>query len=350
MNRGAWDFLVGAAATVVIVAGIQAAATVLIPVVVASLLAMIILPVVTWLRDRGVPAGLAILSALVVALLAVAGPAGIVATAARQFIARVPEYRAAMGQLSTTMSGWLESQGMPGLTSVADPGVLLDWIAFAAGSAVNLLSRTFLILLIAAFILVEVAEFRPKLKLAFKLSEADLDRFGAGMHHVHQFLWLKTLVSVATGIVAGVWTAVLGVEFALLWGLAAFLLNYIPNFGSLIAAVPPVLLALLTQGPGVAGLVAVGYLVINIGFGSVLEPRLIGRRLGLSPLALVISLVFWGWVWGPIGLLLAVPLTMAIRLVVDEFEHARWLAVLIGRSAEARPDAVPDASPDARRP
>lgn len=340
MRRRAWNVLLGAAGVVVIVAGLRAAASVLIPVVIAGLLALVMLPVVTWLRDRGLPFGLAIVSALVVAVLVFAGSAGIVATAARRFVARVPEYRMAMSNLSATVSAGLEAQGMPGVTHVVDPGILLDWMAFVAGSTATLLSRIFLVLLIAAFILLEAPEFRPKLQAAFDLSEEDLNRLDAGVQHVHQFLWLKTLVSAATGALAGLWTALLGIDFALLWGLTAFLLNYIPNFGSLIAAVPPVLLALLGHGPGHALLVAGGYAVLNIALGGVLEPRLIGRRLGLSPLALVISLVLWGWMWGPIGLLLAVPLTMAIRLLLEEFEHARWLAVLIARAPTGRDKAA----------
>jgi predicted PurR-regulated permease PerM len=332
MRQGAWNVLIGAAATVVVIAGLRAAATILIPIVIAILLAIVILPVVTWLRERGIPSGIAVAGSMLVTLAALAGPTGIVVTVARQFVARVPEYRVAVSELSVRFSVWLGDYGLPSVTSVADPNVLLDWMTFAATGTATLLTRGLLVLLVTAFILLETAEFRPKLQAAFGMSEDALARFRAGTQHVYQFLWIKTVISAATGLAAALWTTALGIEFALLWGLAAFLLNYIPNFGSLIAAVPPVMLALLDGGVGWAVLVAAGYVVINISLGTILEPRLIGRRLGLSPLALVVSLLFWGWVWGPVGLLLAVPLTMAVRLVLGEFEQARWLAVLIAKA------------------
>jgi AI-2 transport protein TqsA len=336
MKQSTGNVLVGAAATVVVIAGLRAAATILIPIAIAVLLAIVILPVVTWLRDRGIPSGLAVAGSILVALLALAGPTGIVVTVARQFVAKVPEYRVAVGQLSLRFSAWLDEHGLPSVAAVADPNVVLDWMTIAAAGTATLLTRGLLVLLITAFILLETAEFRPKLQTAFGMSDDALARFRAGTQHVYQFLWLKTVISAGTGALAGLWTAALGIEFALLWGLAAFLLNYIPNFGSLIAAVPPVLLALLAGGVAQAALVAAGFVVINISLGTILEPRLIGRRLGLSPLALVVSLLFWGWVWGPVGLLLAVPLTMAIRLVLDEFEQARWLAVLIAKAPAVR--------------
>ncbi|MDP2319060.1 MAG: AI-2E family transporter [Acidobacteriota bacterium] len=334
--------LIGTAAAVVVMAGLRAAAGILIPLVVASLLALIMLPIVTWLRARGIPAGLAVVGSMLVALLGLAGPATIIAAAARRFVERAPDYRAALGHQSAAMSAWLESHGIPAISTVADPSILLDWTTAAAAGTATLLSRVFLVLLITAFILLEAADFRPKLQTAFGMTESDVARLVTGTQQVYQFLWIKTLISAATGILAGLWTAALGIEFALLWGLAAFFLNYIPNVGSLIAAGPPVLLALLDGGVGRAAVVAVGYVALNLSLGSVLEPRLIGRRLGLSPLALLVSLMFWGWAWGPVGLLLSVPLTMSVKLLLENFDRASWLAVLISRA--------PDASGDKRAP
>ncbi|MCP4662366.1 MAG: AI-2E family transporter, partial [bacterium] len=121
----------------------------------------------------------------------------------------------------------------------------------------------------------------------------------------------------------------------LLWGLTAFICNYIPNVGSILAAVPPVLLAALDMGPAPAVLVAFGYLVINTGVGNFLEPHLMGRQFGISTLVVVLSLIFWGWVWGPVGMLLSLPLTMVLKITLENTEDFRWLAQLMGVNPKA---------------
>ena len=158
-------------------------------------------------------------------------------------------------------------------------------------------SNTFLVLLTVIFILMEAAGFSGKLRRAFG-EATDLGQFERMTQQVQKYLVIKTAISAITGTVVGLWAAVMGLDFALLWGVTAFLFNFIPNLGSIIAAVPAVLLAVVQFGPGRAAVIAVGYLVINIGFGSFVEPMLLGRRLGLSTLVVFVSLVFWGWVWG----------------------------------------------------
>ena len=121
----------------------------------------------------------------------------------------------------------------------------------------------------------------------------------------------------------------------MLWGLLAFLLNYVPNIGSVIAAVPAVLFAAVQLGPGAALWAAAGYLVMNVAVGSILEPRFMGRGLGLSALVVFLSLVFWGWVLGPVGMFLSVPLTMMIKIALDSHPDTHWIAVLLGPEGAA---------------
>jgi AI-2 transport protein TqsA len=336
MRSGAWNVLLGAAAAVVVIAGLRAASSVLIPVVVAGLLTLVTFPLVRWLRDHGIPPPLAVVLTIVLTIAALAGPVAIVATVATRFAARVPQYRSALQQMSATVLIWLEGHGISGSLPFADVAAIFDWTTMALGGLVALLSSVFLIILVTAFMLLEAADVRVKLRAAFGLDDRALSRLVEATQHVYQFLWLKTLVSAATGLAAGLWCTLWGIEFAVLWGLVAFLLNYIPNFGSLIAALPPVLLAAIQFGLARAALVAAGYVALNITLGSILEPRVIGRRLGMSPLALLVSLLFWGWLWGPIGFLLAVPMTMGARLILEEFQHARWLAVLISSPSRLR--------------
>jgi len=132
----------------------------------------------------------------------------------------------------------------------------------------------------------------------------------------------------------GLWCWILGVDFPVLWGLLAFLFNFIPNIGSILAAVPPVLLALVQFGIGRTLAVAGGYVAVNMVVGNVIEPMVFGRKLGLSNLVVFLSLVFWGWIWGPVGMLLSVPLTMVVKLALEHSEQYHWVAVLLGPTSD----------------
>jgi predicted PurR-regulated permease PerM len=147
---------------------------------------------------------------------------------------------------------------------------------------------------------------------------------------VNRYLALKTLFSLLTGVAIWIWLSILGVDFSLLWGLVAFLLNFVPNIGSIIAAIPAVLLALIQLGMGSALLASLGYVVVNVVVGSIIEPKFMGRGLGLSTLVVFLSLVFWGWVLGPVGMVLSVPLTMIVKIALESHEDTSWIAIILG--------------------
>ena len=140
---------------------------------------------------------------------------------------------------------------------------------------------------------------------------------------------IKTGTSLATGIIATVWLMILDVDYPLLWGFLTFLFNYVPTVGSIIAAVPPALLALIQFGFVSSLLSVAGYLFINISIGSILEPRILGHGLGLSTLVVFLSLLFWGWVFGPVGMVLSVPLTMTIKIALSNSESAKWISTIM---------------------
>ena len=126
-------------------------------------------------------------------------------------------------------------------------------------------------------------------------------------------------------------------DFPLLWGLLAFLLNFVPNIGSVIAAVPPVILAYVQLGALPTSIVILGFSIINVFIGSFIEPKFLGKGLGLSSLVVFLSLVFWGWVLGPIGMLLSVPLTITAKLGLEANPNTRWVAILLGGSNASEP-------------
>ena len=189
---------------------------------------------------------------------------------------------------------------------------------------------TLLIFIMMVFILFEAGGLPRKLQLAFGWRREELERMKEARREIQRYLGIKTAVSLTTGILIGFWVWLVGLDFPLLWGLIAFFLNYIPNIGSFLAAVPAVILTLITMGGGEALLVALGYALVNLCLGNLVEPHLLGRRLGISTLVVFLSLVFWGWVWGPIGMLLSVPLTMVLKILLEHTEDFRWLAQLIG--------------------
>jgi AI-2 transport protein TqsA len=187
----------------------------------------------------------------------------------------------------------------------------------------------FFILLTVIFILLEASGFPQKLHDAFPDPERIVGPFRTFMESVNRYLAIKTLFSLATGIIIWLWLAFLGVDFAPTWGMVAFFLNFVPNIGSIIAAVPAILLAVIQLGVPSALLACLGYAVVNILFGNILEPRFMGRGLGLSTLVVFISLIFWGWVLGTIGMVLSVPLTMIVKIALASDEDTRWIAIML---------------------
>ena len=216
-----------------------------------------------------------------------------------------------------------------------EPGAAVQFVADLLNGLGKVLGNAFLIFLTVVFILFETASFPRKFRAVADDPDHALDRFTDFREKVKRYLVIKTVASLGTGVAIGLWLAVLGVDYPMLWGLLAFLLNYVPNIGSIIAAVPAVLFAAVQLGPGAALWSAAGYLVVNVVVGSLIEPRFMGRGLGLSALVVFLSLVFWGWVLGPVGMFLSVPLTMMIKIALDSRPDTHWIAVLLGPEGAA---------------
>ena len=196
---------------------------------------------------------------------------------------------------------------------------------------VSALSKTTLVTILVMFMLVEAAGFKRKLRAAFG-EVVELDRVRGITRDVRRYLGIKTVTSAITGLLVGGWATLMDVDFPWLWAFVAFLFNYVPFVGSIIAAIPAVLLALLVHSVPVTLVVAIGYIVINVGVSNFLEPIIMGQGLGLSPLVVFCSLVVWGWVWGPAGALMSVPLTMIVKIFLEHTVEFRWIAVLMGPS------------------
>ncbi len=373
--------LVVSACVVVLVAGLRAASSVIEPFLIALFVVTLSLPVLFWL-ERRLPTMLAVVGTILLDVAVLAAAGSLVATTVNQLAGDMDKYQVSLTELLDDGVAWLEERGLqpewlaspdvnnaaadtefgrggadaaadgqstpdgpdaageaarqPGLLSRLDSSLLFDFANQALRYTATAFSSLLIISFIVIFMLFEAATFRAKVRMAFTADDAG-ERFFRVMHEIQHYIGIKTVVSSATGLLIGVWVGALGVDFAIFWGLVAFVLNFIPNLGSIIAAVPATLLAMVQIGVGRGLLVAFGYLVVNMVIGNLIEPHLMGRRLGLSTLVVVLSLVFWGWVWGPIGMLLAVPLTMVLKIMLENTEEFRWVAVLLGDSRAERP-------------
>lgn len=259
---------------------------------------------------------------------------GFVGSTLNSILTALPSYQANLDQEMTIMIVWLESIGinipdnvLPGIFDQEKVVQLVTGVLTGLG---GLLTDALLVLLMVFFMLLEASGLPAKLSVALGDADTTITQLSKIIDAIKRYLAIKTLISLTTGILIAIWLAIIGVDYPLLWGLLAFLLNYIPNIGSFIAAVPALLLAFIQLGPGATVLAGAGYLIFNGVIGSVIEPRVMGRGIGLSTLVVFLSLVFWGWVLGIVGMLLSVPLTMCIKIALESSEDTRWIAILMG--------------------
>ncbi|MCL4819283.1 MAG: AI-2E family transporter [Vicinamibacteria bacterium] len=334
--------LLVAAAVVVLAAGLRAAAVAVVPVLLGVFLAVIGSPLLDRLRRLPLPGGRRLPHGLAVLLTIVAGStvfvilALVLTTSFRDLAEAAPRYEQRFVAMAGEGRAWLARHGMPAdapLPEMLGPQQLLGLFSGTAATVTRLLTQFVLVVLVLAFALMEGPRLPAKLHAAFGESFRAEERLAKVAAEVQVYLRVKALVSLATGVGCGLWVAALGVDFAFLWGFLAFVLNFIPNLGSILAAAPPTLLALVQHGPGSAIAVVIGIVVVNQVMSSVVEPHLMGRSLGLSPLVVILSLVAWGFILGGVGIVLAVPVTMTLKILLENSEDLRWLAVLMGGGA-----------------
>lgn len=334
----AWAHLIAAAAVVILIAALKEAREVLVPMVVSAFVATLTAPVVLSLRKRKVPAAIAVPLVILLTLAGAAGVTTLVASSLNEFIQVAPRYQAGLVKFIVDFSTQLQQLGFAvdpsRLLSVVQPLSAIQFAAELVSQVADLFSSLLLILLLTVFVLFEALDLPDKIRRALGDPEADLSQGLRVIKRVQAYVVVKTYTSLATGAVIGLALHVMGVEFALLWGLIAFLLNFIPNLGSIIAAVPAIFMSLLQLGIPGATATALIFLTVNMIIGNLIEPRVMGRRMNLSPLIVFMSLIFWGWMWGPLGMLLSVPLTMVLRILLEGSPSTRPLAVLMAGSEQ----------------
>jgi len=332
--------IISFAAVVIVIYGLQMAKELLVPFLIATFLALITVRPMLWMQQRRVPAFVAALIIVTLMMLLIFAVGTIVGRSIADFTAALPGYQE---RLDVIIDGFLKNvvrflnldESVKSIGDMIDPGWAMGFAATILNGLKNVLTDTFLIIFTMIFMLLEASSFGTKVEAAFGKSAASLERPRAFLANLGRYLGIKTLVSFGTGFCAWLLTWSIGLDFPLLWAMLAFLLNYIPNIGSIIAAVPAMMMAMLQLGPGAVMATALSFLGVNLLFGNIIEPRLMGHGVGLSPLIVFIGLVFWGWVFGPVGMLLSVPLTMTTKMALEADERTRWLAILIGSERDA---------------
>lgn len=331
---GVARFILISAAFVVLVAGIKAADALFIPFLLSLFIAILAAPPLFFLKQKGLPSGLAI---LVVSLGMVGAGfllAWMIGGSLNDFTANLPNYQERLGKQSASLLSWLAGFGVVIDSGTVDeffnPGKAMLMVGKLLSGLGNVLTQAIFILITVIFMLGEATAFGSKLQHMSAKPDESRERIAKITSSINQYMIIKASTSLLTGVLITLWLLFLGVDYPVLWGLVAFLFNFVPNIGSIIAAIPAVLLAVVQLGPAVAAWTIVGYLVVNNVVGNVIEPRYMGKGLGLSPLVVFISLVFWGWILGPVGMFLSVPLTMTVKIAMDAYPESRPISVLLG--------------------
>jgi len=330
--------LIVAAAVIVVIAGLKQSAPLIVPFLLSVFIAVISFPLMCKLQLVGIPKGLSLLIVILLVLSIGVGVTLLVGSSITDFSKMLPVYQEKISVQWLQALRWLSDHGISvgeTLKSVINPAAAMGLLSSILKGFGNVLTDSFLIILTVIFILIEAAGLTQKFLSLNNDGVIDSDNEVQAfsqvfVEKVRNYMSMKTIISMITGLVIGVALWMIGVDYPVLWGVLAFMLNFVPNIGSIIAAVPAVLLTIVQLGISQALLVAGVYVAVNIIVGSVIEPKYMGKGLGLSTLVVFVSLVFWGWVLGPVGMLLSVPLTITLKLALDSKPETLWLGHLLG--------------------
>lgn len=332
-------FLLGGASLFIMVFGLKSTSAIVSPILLAAIIAICVMPVINWLLDKGLPTWLTLLITIGLLIALIAGFVLLMSVSINQLSASLPQHADSLDGQQDSLQAKLENLGIGGQQGLslpkADSSQLQDLFESFLSGIASVLSGVVLMMIVLIFLIVATPAFPSKLKLEFPGDPPTLQRFAQLVRDLREYVSVTTGINLLVGLVDVVFLVILGVDYAILWGLLAFLLGYVPSVGFWLALIPPFLLALAANGPTTALAVLIGYIVINGGVQNFVQPKVMGKGVNLSPLVVVLSLVIWGWVLGPMGALLAVPMTMIVKdVVLESFHDSQGLARLISGGTE----------------
>lgn len=328
------------AAFLIIIAVAMYASSLITPILLALFISIICIQPIQWLEKKKVPVGLSVFLVLTGVMLLFIGIGELVISSISQFTRDAPIYEARLSEMSSKTFKALHGMGfdtsIDKLDGILNPGKIVSFGAGLLSTVGSLMSNLFLMVFIVIFVLLEVNSFSTKIVAIDHTSGGSVSYFTRITHSIRQYLGLMTIVSLLTGILIWLALVIIGVKYAILWAFLAFLLNFIPNIGSIIAGVPVIIFALIQMGVGGALWTSGAYVAINMIIGNVVQPQIMGKGLGLSTLVVFISLIFWGYIFGTVGMFLSVPLTMVVKIILEQKEETKWIAIMLGTEAEAK--------------
>jgi predicted PurR-regulated permease PerM len=328
------------AAGFIVIAGLRYAAPVINPVLMAVFMSIIIFQPIDFLIKKKVNRTLSILTVLVSLIGVLFGLSIVISQSMKKFTTNLPQYKAKMSGITTEVIDWANQMGMnisadDVLTKVGGGDVFGYATNFLTGLG-GVMSQIVLLILVIVFIIGESTSFSIKLEAILKKPDQSMINLGLIAKNVRNYLGMKTITGSAAGIMVAVMLLILGVPYVPIWALLVFIFRFIPNIGSAIAAIPIMLFVLVTDGISGFLYAAMGYSAINFIVGQIIEPKFLAKGLDLSTLVVFLSLVFWGWIFGDIGMLLSVPITMAIKISLGSRKDTEWIAILLGSEKNAR--------------
>lgn len=325
--------LFGAAAFVIIIAGIYLAQSVVVLFLISFFLALLGTQPVLWLKEKRIPSVLAVLLVMIGMIIIILLVSAQIGSSFSSFLDELPILQTKIREQVLELSAFLRSKGFSGtqkylLDSVSSTAIMDISAGLIAGLS-SVLSDIVLVILTVTFILLEVSSFPLKLRSILGEPNRVFPRFTEFVVDMKRYMVVKTIINLFAGILIGIWMYILGVQFPILWGFLTFLLHYIPNIGAVISSIPAALMAFVQFGTGSALLVLAGNIFVGFVIGNLIEPRLMGRKFGLSTLVVFLSLIFWGSLLGFIGAILSIPLTMTMKFAFENNESTHWIAVLL---------------------
>ena len=332
--------VVNIAALIIIFAGVIYAKSIIAPFLLALFISIICAQPISWLEKKRIPRWMALVSVILGMVVLFSSFAFLIGGTLSSFSGNLSKYEVS---LTTIRNSFIQSLNENGLnipldqvSNLVQPARILEFTVGALNKLFNMMGNTFLIFLIIIFILMEFGSFSIKAKAIRNESDKSASYYSAILQNIRHYLGIKTLLCLSIGFLVYLSLLIIGVDYPLLWALIAGLMNYIPNIGSILATIPTVLFALVQLGlSGALWTLGSSMLIHNV-IGNFIEPRIMGKGLGLSPLVVLLSLLFWGFVLGIAGMFLSVPFTMTIKIILEQNEKTKWLAVLLGTPAEAK--------------
>jgi len=329
-------FIVTASITIILY-GLNEAGHLIVPFLLSLFLSVILLPAYNFFNKKGIPNVISLFIIIGFLLVIIFFIVKLLSVNIQQFNQNLPEYTKILSLKYENFYQYALSHGIEipisQLDNIINTKNSLSFVTKIIENLSSVFTNSFVIFFTVIFMLLESELFSYKVKLISKDTKHNtVSHIKSIIKHIKEYMVLKTVVSLLTGFIIWVGLTIIGVDYAFLWAVTAFLFNFIPNIGSIIAAVPAVLLTLIQLDLSSVGQVAGLYIVVNVVMGSVVEPKMMGKGLGLSSLVVFLSLLFWGGLFGIVGMLLAIPLTIIIKIVLDSNENTRWISILLGNT------------------